>query len=214
MHWVDRGVEPVKLPAIRARHGPKWVRYYRNNSGRKPTDSQWRKLINDLKSPFHGNCGYCETQCRGEVDHFRPKSRFPELVYDWSNWIFSCHDCNHAKLDNWPGRGYVDPSARSRSARPDRFFDFDIGTGMIMPKSNLSAGRHRKAINTIQYFKLNDLHHIKRRITWLWLLSKAINRLDNTDLTFSQLTQNLSSRKVALSSLTRAYFDKNGIDYS
>ena len=144
MHWVDRGAEPDRLPTVRARYGRKWVEYYINNSARKPNDSHWRQFHIELSTLFQSICGYCEEECRGEVDHFRPKTQFPGLVYEWDNWIFSCHECNHAKLDRWPGRGYVDPCARSRPARPDRYFAFDIVTGMILPAGNLSSLRHQK----------------------------------------------------------------------
>ncbi|GAC30641.1 HNH endonuclease [Brumicola pallidula] len=90
----------------------------------KPTDGHWRKddirlkLIND----FHNNCGYCGNALptpslfadivdelneegervfasKGDVDHFLPKAIYPEKVYDWINYIWSCKPCNQLKLE-------------------------------------------------------------------------------------------------------------------
>ena len=97
MHWVDRGPEPTGLGAIRGRYTPRWIGYYRNGVGNRPTDSRWRDFRKYLGQRFHLQCGYCESICEGQVDHFQPKSRFPELVYEWSNWIFACSACNQAK---------------------------------------------------------------------------------------------------------------------
>ncbi len=38
MHWVDRGPEPADLNSVRKRRTPKWIAYYRDNTGPKPTD--------------------------------------------------------------------------------------------------------------------------------------------------------------------------------
>ena len=72
MHWVKRGPEPEGLERIRARHTPRWTRYYGSGHGAKPSDSKWRDFSDDLANAFHGLCGYCEETCRGEVTIFVP----------------------------------------------------------------------------------------------------------------------------------------------
>ncbi len=136
MHYVDRGPEPSTLRRFQEKYTQRWVTYYRAKNGKKPSDSYWRNFIDQLSTVFLNLCGYCEQECRGEVDHFRPKSQVPEKVYDWHNWIFACHDCNHAKVDKWPIGGYVDPCAVIRSSHPERYFDFDFKTGLIIAKKN------------------------------------------------------------------------------
>ncbi len=51
-----------------------------------------------------------------ELDHFRPKSKFPQLSNDFYNIYYSCHPCNHTKLDKWP--------AAELQERGYRFVDF------------------------------------------------------------------------------------------
>ena len=91
------------------------------------------------------------------VDHFRPLSRFPRLAYEWSNWIFSCQRCNHNKANKWPDLGYVDPCAADASDRPDRYFDYDMLTGDIVPKRSLPSAAQRRAWDTIDDLGLNKL---------------------------------------------------------
>src|SRR5262249_34904582 len=76
-----------------------------------------------LREDFLYACVYCtvhENEFGGHrhfhVDHYRPKTLFPELLTVYSNLIYSCGVCNSFKLDDWPsddplthGRGYIDP---------------------------------------------------------------------------------------------------------
>ena len=85
MHWVDRGPEPDGLAAVRLGRTNGWVAHYQNGVYNRPNDSEWRRFSDKLSEAFSGICGYCEERTAGEVDHFRPISRFPSLVYEWSN---------------------------------------------------------------------------------------------------------------------------------
>ena len=211
MHWVDRGPEPEGLGHIQARYTPRWVQYYTNGVGDKPTDSHWRRFHDDLNVVFGGLCAYCEETTKGEIDHFRPKSQFPHLVYSWSNWLFACHECNNAKISYWPADGYVDPCAISSLDRPERHFVFDTRTGFILPNQSLSPRLRNKAHNTIAQLRLNDAHHLKKRVGWLELFSAAI-RNDPNGLTEEkrQILVRFASRSMELSSLVRTWLSEHG----
>ena len=49
------------------------------------------------------------------IDHFRPKSAYPESCFDWNNYYWACSFCNsNAKRDEFPldrlgGRLLIDP---------------------------------------------------------------------------------------------------------
>lgn len=211
MHWVNRGPEPNGLKAIRTQYTPSWVQYYQKGLGAKPSDIFWRRFLDDLGNAFRGLCAYCEERSKGEVDHFRPKSRYPEFVYCWSNWVFSCHDCNQSKGSEWPAGGYVDPCARSKAAHPETYFTFDTQTGEILAKKQLSPRRRAKAQRTIDDLNLNDFHHLKKRLEWLHLVS-AIFPGFPTRLTTdaeAEITR-LTSRSAPFSSITRALLSAKG----
>jgi hypothetical protein len=62
-----------------------------------------------VRADFERRCAYClleELYSGGqenyELDHFRPRSIFPELEGDFYNIYYSCHPCNHIKHNNWP----------------------------------------------------------------------------------------------------------------
>ena len=172
MHSVARGTEPDGLAGIRAKYTAAWIDYYSCRRGRRPTDAHWRRFRLHLKEGFRGLCGYCEVLCSGEVDHVRPKSRHPELVYDWYNWVFSCHECNLSKGSKWPSQGYVNPCPETVSDRPERFFWFDVHGGEIIPADGLAGGELRKANNTIVGIGLNSIVQLKRRLFLVGVLNE------------------------------------------
>ena len=62
-----------------------------------------------VREDFLRQCAFClfsELLAGGEdgfeLDHFRPKHLFPELLNDFYNLYYSCHPCNHIKHDSWP----------------------------------------------------------------------------------------------------------------
>lgn len=210
MHFVDRGTEPDGLKKRRDNYTSKWEEYYTGRTGAKPSDDYWREFTEDLGQAFFSLCGYCEAECKGEVDHFRPKSRFPSRVYEWSNWVFACHDCNHSKGEKWPKSGYVDPCARIRSSRPEQYFDFDLKTGEILPKAGLTQRRRQRARAMIDDLKLNAFHHLKRRRTWIGAVARVLAGDDRNDPDHEEFVRNVSARDYPLSSITRAFLTEEG----
>lgn len=62
-----------------------------------------------VRQDFEYRCAYClleELWAGGEenfeLDHFRPRSRFPDRTDDFYNLYYACHPCNHLKADRWP----------------------------------------------------------------------------------------------------------------
>lgn len=163
MRWIDRGPEPATVADYARQFTPGWVNYFQNSIGGRPTDSYWGDYRSTLGARSGDICWYCERNCGADaplgsaaptVDHFRPVSRFPELAYAWSNWVFSCHRCNQFKEDGWPETGYVDPCAAVVAERPEQYFEFDAGD--IIPKNGLAPAEQRKAWATIDDLRLNN----------------------------------------------------------
>ncbi len=213
MHAVDRGPEPPGLKPIRKRLTPRWVAYYRDGKGRKPTDSKWRDFHENVSKVFCSLCAYCEDNCKGDVEHFRPKSKFPEKVYEWTNWVLACPTCNTKKGRRWPTGGYVDPCAQALSAQPESHFDFDTKTGEIIVQTGQTIARRRKADKTITDLGLNTYHHLKARIGWLHLVSKALQGRTADDPANKEIVRLVASRESRLSSITRTYLDEQGYTY-
>jgi uncharacterized protein (TIGR02646 family) len=61
-----------------------------------------RNGINPVKQPlydmFSGKCAFCERKVElsaGRIEHFRPKSQYVNLTFDWNNFLYSCEVCNN-----------------------------------------------------------------------------------------------------------------------
>jgi len=168
-----------------------WVDYFRHNVGGRPTDSFWREFRPALGNRSANICWYCERQCEpaseasgkaATVDHYKPRSCFPELTYEWTNWVFSCRRCNEEhKQDKWPALGYVDPCAGDEQERPGRYFDSDMLTGEISPHPALDGDAKRKAEATIDDLGLNEIDVRFYRINWIRQFLADLQGLASTD---------------------------------
>ena len=154
-------------------------------------------------------CGYCEEETAGQIDHFRPVSKCPSLVYEWSNWVFACPTCNREKSNKWPPDGYIDPCASDESERPERFFTFHTGTGEIKPKSGLSDVQAQRARQMHEDIGLNASYHLKRRRRLLRELKYHLDRQEDDSVDEEYLAE-IASRESALSSLARALLEERG----
>lgn len=58
-----------------------------------------------IKGDSFGKCIYCESKIShvyfGDIEHIKPKSKFPELEFDWNNLGYVCAKCNNEKSDKW-----------------------------------------------------------------------------------------------------------------
>ena len=67
--------------------------------GEKKWDSGfWKESKDQLLKESLGKCAYCETPTTvvvyGDVEHFRPKSKYWWLAYSYENYLPSCSICN------------------------------------------------------------------------------------------------------------------------
>lgn len=98
-----------------------------------------------LKVAFSGKCAYCESHIvhvdYGDIEHFRPKSKFPELCFRWENLLLSCGICNGTahKGDHFPESEEGGPLVHPAEENPDEFFLFEFdpatGTANVLPKN-------------------------------------------------------------------------------
>lgn len=212
MHWINRGSEPTNLADVRKRYTGGWITRYKRGAERVPTDKRWLDFQGSIRDVFQDLCAYCEDKCFGEVEHFRPKSKFPELVYRWSNWLLACSACNRTKLDKWPHGGYVDPCATPWPGQTERYFRFDLGTGEILPKETLPPESFRKALRTINDLGLNDRIHLEKRLEWLFVIQGTVfDSLGQIDHDGHQYIEFFRSRSTRYSSIARAWLADRGL---
>lgn len=79
-------------------------------------DDCWRSTITELRKLYHNKCAYCESpivphdnhndtpeiRARFTAEHYRPKTYYYWLAYEWSNLLPLCKVCNNDKGDKFP----------------------------------------------------------------------------------------------------------------
>lgn len=119
--------------------------------GKAEFPAVWQKhedLRQKIAGMSFGFCAYCQSPVSsnhpgkkgkekppGQIEHFKPKSRFPRSAYEWDNYFLSCGGCNNAKGDNWPVEGYVRPD----EGRPGARFVFGKDGGVRGRKGDAAA---------------------------------------------------------------------------
>lgn len=86
-------------------------------------------------------CMYCVDSHGSDIDHFRPKTRYPQRAFRWSNMLLCCTECGRFKGDQFPlsdGRPMlIDPTAED----PWEHLDFDPDTGNLTARFDPRADR-------------------------------------------------------------------------
>ena len=64
-----------------------------------------RKTLEKLREMFKDCCAYCEGRyivtSNSQIEHFKPKSIYPDLMFNYANMNLSCEICNKAKLNKF-----------------------------------------------------------------------------------------------------------------
>ena len=128
-----------------------------------------------LREMQHGKCCYCELHIPDsgpgkQVEHFRPKSQFKDVRYDWSNLLLACGECNYAKLDKFPVAADGEPlllNPADPTLDPEDHIEFvvrETQTAYELPLGlAISRGRSPRGRESIRVIKLWGGHHVKRR---------------------------------------------------
>lgn len=152
MHKLIR--DPVSPACLVGKTDPpnRWNEIYNNNDAR---DSIWAKL-----ETMQGNrCAYCENLFTGKsrhIEHFKPRTRFPEATFDWPNLFGSCphqYSCGNFK-DNGRLTYHPDELIKPDVDEPSDYLFF-ASDGSVTPKAGLNQTQLLKANSTIETFNLN-----------------------------------------------------------
>lgn len=110
-----------------------------------------------LSESSFGKCMYCESKILhidyGDVEHFKPKSVFPEFEFEWSNLGLACTKCNRStgKGDNY-NDDLIDPYSVDPAPH------LMVGGSFLFPKDDSVRG-----LVTIDLVKLNRPQLLQRR---------------------------------------------------
>lgn len=66
----------------------------------------YKKANTKLNELYLDKCAYCESKYLAtswtDIEHYRPKSKYYWLAYEWSNLLPTCPKCNRLKNDEFP----------------------------------------------------------------------------------------------------------------
>ena len=129
--------------------------------------SDFHKYKKYLADDFYHKCGYtdCSEMWFGgkgtfQIDHIRPKSKYPELENDYSNLVYCCSYVNRAKWDD-DSPNYLDPCTEDFNNHFERD-DY----GRIVPKTPQG-----------EYMAEHMLLHLLRYAI-IWSLDQLTDRID------------------------------------
>lgn len=127
-----------------------------------------QKLSPALSAMTDEHCAYCDVLFHlgsdPTIDHFCPKSRFPELSYRWTNLYPCCRQCQQRPVEGF----------HPELLRPDHlefafdeFFIYDAATGDLRPHPRLQGAAEEKVLATIEHFGLNRKGRSQARLQCL-----------------------------------------------
>jgi uncharacterized protein (TIGR02646 family) len=116
-------------------------------------------------------CMYCEDSAATDIDHFWPKSKYPERAFSWANYLLACSGCNsNYKREQFPldvggASLLINPTAED----PREHLVLSVTTGKYQPRTR-GDQESSKGRNSIEVFGLGrDLLEKGRKNAWVAL---------------------------------------------
>lgn len=172
MIYIKKDTEP---PLILTQNKNKWTKELKDNiekyDGYKniPLDvknSMWihyrhKDIKEALFKSSYQKCAFCESKPEEsgniEVEHFKPKSLYPDLAFDWNNFLPVCRKCNESKRDHDTGK---EPIVNPCLDDPETIFTYSFLNMVSIDDKNQIADR------TIEICDLNSerLYEVRARL--------------------------------------------------
>ena len=101
-------------------------------------------------------CMYCLDSHGTDIDHFWPKTPYPERMFVWPNLLLCCAECGRFKGDRFPladGQPLLlDPTAED----PWQHLDFDPATGNVVARFDVAKNDwSAKGLTTVELLQLD-----------------------------------------------------------
>ena len=169
MHKVKRNEPPEGLEELKC----KFMKEYNENVN---TTKEWnsldhklkKQIVYNLKEMYGGKCAYCESNIGdnsyAHIDHFKPKSKFPLLIFEYNNMNYCCQICNTNKLEKYDSQ-MIDPSSED----PEKHIKYECEKAVSIDE---------KGYFMIELLKLNDDERTMSRLELYRDIKEIINSLE------------------------------------
>lgn len=128
------------------------------------THAYWREILPELYHAYGGVCAYYgewfpESSGAGAVEHYKPKSHYPHLAYEWHNYRLASDLVNARKGDF---EDVLDPFEIHYG-----WFQLTFTQLIVKPAPTIDEKISHQILATIKRLKLNDEICIRSRLRWL-----------------------------------------------
>jgi uncharacterized protein (TIGR02646 family) len=161
-----------------------------------------QKEIKDLlkgELMFNGKCAYCESHILhidyGHIEHFYPKSKYPERTFRWENLLLACGICNgvNQKGNNFPVNNSNEPLLINPCEdNPNDYFTFDYDETTLLAGV---YGKEERGKTTEILLKLNRPELIRHRsdfVKKLVVLAKLSDKNQQAKILFEEACEEKS----------------------
>lgn len=129
-----------------------------------------------LFASSHYKCAFCECipgeSSHIEVEHFEPKSLYPNLTFEWDNFLPTCRICNEEK-SNTDTR--ANPIINPAIEDPEQLLTYSF----LRIKPLAGSGQEQKAQQTIDVCNLNCERLYNARSTLMKSITEYIDELQD-----------------------------------
>ncbi len=191
MNKIDRN--KVAKPDCLEKKAEDWTNNYIEK--RKTNSNYWnwhqykKEKVEHILTPILSDmsnfyCSYCgirplrKNEIRPTIDHFKPKSKFPELAFEWTNLFIACDSCQAIKGNKFPNIEPLKPD--SCHYHFDYWFEIDwsIKKNHIIPNKDRSDTEKEIAQKTIKWLGLNNVGRPEGRFEML----EEYNKCEDADI--------------------------------
>lgn len=131
----------------------------------KAVGGQQDSVLSTLQqmSGSHQRCMYCLDSHGCDIEHFRPKTPYPQHAFRWSNLLLCCTECGRFKGSQFPIIDskplLVDPTQED----PWQHLDFDPETGNLTVRYDLASQDYSlKGHHTVDVLKFDRREALSR----------------------------------------------------
>jgi len=114
-----------------------------------------KQIQETLSISSHGKCAFCECHpAEGgylQVEHFQPKSIYPDTTFEWKNLLPACGPCNISKSDHDTA---VEPLLNPYDADPTDYFDFEGISVLAKIGKNYEVSRRTIEVCSLEGIRL------------------------------------------------------------
>ncbi|MDO8336379.1 MAG: hypothetical protein Q7T74_06395 [Candidatus Saccharibacteria bacterium] len=161
-----------------------------------------------LMEEFEGKCAYCDSRVgvtsHPIVEHFYPKSLYPEKIFDVANLLIACQICNISKAANFPLDS--DGNPQLLNPRTDNFENH-----IELTSDGRFDGITEKGRVTIDTLNLNRPELVERRrydlIEREYYSEKSVKEVDAFDVFSESLSKIRELNVISVGNGAKQYFN-------